>query len=184
MDAGTLYTMIFGSENFEPIIGELQLSTQIQSLMDAEGAIDTSVTPDYLALKQRKREILCALTLVSKLDLYQLNSDSNDEDNIFIEKHTKDASELSDSPLGSVLLSLIGSIYEDKARAELNKFVAFGLAAKNTSKSLIDIVSMVGVSIKSVFSASALYSLQQKSVERIKKEEEEENNGILLKKII
>jgi hypothetical protein len=34
MDPGALYAMIFGSEKFEPIIGELQLASQMQSQVE------------------------------------------------------------------------------------------------------------------------------------------------------
>ena len=36
MDSGAMFAMIFGSENFEPLVGELQLASQMQAEVDEE----------------------------------------------------------------------------------------------------------------------------------------------------
>lgn len=64
MEAATLFTMIFGSENFETIVGELQLATQIKLTMEP-----TKPT-EVLRFRQRVRELKCALVLAAKLDAF------------------------------------------------------------------------------------------------------------------
>ncbi|CAE7476132.1 ATJ10, partial [Symbiodinium microadriaticum] len=63
MDPGALYAMIFGSEKFEPIIGELQLASQMQSQVEES----QEVHPKVRAFHQKKREVQCAVNLAQKL---------------------------------------------------------------------------------------------------------------------
>ena len=53
MDAAAMYAMIFGSELFESIIGELSVATHVKQMIDPDG--DTST--ELLGFKQRKREV-------------------------------------------------------------------------------------------------------------------------------
>ena len=55
MDASAMYAMIFGSELFESIIGELSVATHVKQMIDPDG--DTST--ELLGFKQRKREVQC-----------------------------------------------------------------------------------------------------------------------------
>jgi hypothetical protein len=124
MDAGAMYAMIFGSENFEEIIGELQLAAQIKAMTDPAA----HVSAEFFAFKQRKREVQCAVNLVKRLQTYV---DGDVE--LFKEKMHNEASELSQSPLGGCLLSLIGSIYCDKARSEMSTIDAIGVSFKRSN---------------------------------------------------
>ena len=63
MDAGMLYMMIFGNENFEPIIGELYFATQIKLMTET-----TKPVSDVLRFRQRVRELRCAVTLAHRID--------------------------------------------------------------------------------------------------------------------
>ena len=49
MDSKAIFEMIFGSEKFEPLIGELQLS-QMTSMQEDH-------PPEIMEFKQKKREI-------------------------------------------------------------------------------------------------------------------------------
>ena len=62
MDSNALFAMIFGSEKFEPIIGELKIAAQMQSVSEEDLGIggDGRVS----RFKQKKREIQCAVSLV------------------------------------------------------------------------------------------------------------------------
>eukprot|EP00937_MAST-01D_sp_MAST-1D-sp2_P000768 g768.t1 len=59
MDAGLFFTMLFGSEQFEPFIGELALAT----VAKAEG----NVKGEEMERVQVRREVKCALALADRL---------------------------------------------------------------------------------------------------------------------
>ena len=61
MDASTFYQMVFGSENFEDFVGELQLASLVSSMEGDEPSMNG------MKLKQRKREVHCATKLVELL---------------------------------------------------------------------------------------------------------------------
>jgi hypothetical protein len=161
VDPSTLFAMIFGSEKFEPLVGELQLASQMQvgtdmfsiSYLYVIGTRDLKLSdwcdstlpfvynlicciekkfltalcayvhlclcalpqaqseaelhPKLLALKQKKREINCALNLVLKLQPY---IDSNGDEKLFRETVEAEAKELSSSAFGSTLLYTIGKL--------------------------------------------------------------------------
>lgn len=77
MDSSTLYAMIFGSEKFVPLIGELKVTSQMQEI--AENSLNTSSQKAKLeAFRQKKREITCAINLRDKLQRY-IDADENEE---------------------------------------------------------------------------------------------------------
>lgn len=79
MDSSTLYAMIFGSEKFIPYIGELKLTSQMQqSLNTAHNQSDDPYFNKVLQFKQKKRELECAMKLLTKLQPY-VENDSQDE---------------------------------------------------------------------------------------------------------
>jgi len=59
-----MFTMIFGSDKFEALVGELKMA----SMMDIEDRLEN--VNKYLWFKQHKREILCAVNLAEKLDKF------------------------------------------------------------------------------------------------------------------
>ena len=54
--------MIFGSEKFEPLVGELQLAAMANVQEDAPS--------ELLDFHQRKREVMIAVNLVKTLDTF------------------------------------------------------------------------------------------------------------------
>jgi curved DNA-binding protein CbpA len=62
MDSNALFAMLFGSEKFEPIIGELKIAMQMQSVVE-DDAGSSSGDGKLSRFKQRKREIQCAVNL-------------------------------------------------------------------------------------------------------------------------
>ena len=65
LDSGALFAMIFGSEKFEPLVGELKLTTQINENQNQEGQ---HYEPKELTkFRQRKRVLQCAINLAKKL---------------------------------------------------------------------------------------------------------------------
>ena len=61
MDSKAIFEMIFGSEKFEPILGELKLS-QMMNMQEDQPS-------ELLEFKQKKREVQLAVNLVKNLDL-------------------------------------------------------------------------------------------------------------------
>ena len=62
VDPTSFFAMLFGSEPFEHLIGELKLATMFALGGEADEA--------YLKYKQRRREVLCAVTLGGMLSQY------------------------------------------------------------------------------------------------------------------
>lgn len=60
MDSKATFEMIFGSEKFEPLVGELQLAAMASAQEDTPS--------ELLEFKQRKREVMIAVNLVKTLD--------------------------------------------------------------------------------------------------------------------
>jgi len=164
LDAGALYAMIFGSEEFETLIGELQISTQLKGMIDG-----TNPPHDLLIFKQRKREIQCAVNLASKLDVY------NGHEAEFLEKARAEAKDLSESPLGGSLLDLIGEVYKDQARSELSYLDSLLVSAKQNGNAFMEFWSTVIVGAQAAFSALELSSLQAKADSKQKAEDDRNN---------
>lgn len=70
LDSNTLFAMIFGSEKFVPLIGELKLTSQLQ-MADQYLSNDSNRTKyiqsKVMTFKQKRREVQCAVNLVAKL---------------------------------------------------------------------------------------------------------------------
>jgi curved DNA-binding protein CbpA len=113
VDAASLYAMIFGSEKFEPLIGELQMAKQMQE--------DTEVKRSHKRFEaklrkfqQKKREVKCAMHLAHKLQQYM---DGDKEG--FLQAIREEATELSQTPFGATLLGVIGNAYTEFTKSEL-----------------------------------------------------------------
>lgn len=109
MDSSQLYQVIFGSERFEDLVGELQLmglqgamkpnsSTEaaFEGLMDAEAKLKT---------KQKRREVQCAVNLVRMLNDYlQDQSENHVAFKVSIEGQAK---ELTETAFGGTLIAVV-----------------------------------------------------------------------------
>ena len=157
MDAGMLYTMIFGSENFETLIGELSLATQVKMMTEETKPIEV------LRFRQRQRELKCAIILANKLDGFV-----EGDEQVFREKARNEAKELTESALGGTLLGLIGTIYAERASAQLH---TSSMLYMKTGKSV--------AGIQRVFSylswglSAAWYGLELRSMQRDAKRRQE-----------
>jgi curved DNA-binding protein CbpA len=166
MDAGAMYAMIFGSENFEPIIGELQVAASIKAMTEPSQIAGTTM----LAFRQRKREVQCAVNLVRKLDTYE---EGNEAD--FVERMQSEAQELSESPLGAVLLSVVGSVYKNRSKIESSFVEGVGVHIKQQATSMTDTFQAVLYGGLAACSAMSLQN-QQSAAEQRQKEEDDRNN--------
>jgi hypothetical protein len=106
-----MYAMIFGSEKFEPLIGELQIAKQMQNQQEEEKP--TRFEAKLNKFQQTKREVKCAVNLTRKLQQYV---DGDVEG--FKATVEEEAVELSQSPFGATLLGVIGNAYSEFSRAE------------------------------------------------------------------
>jgi len=59
-----MFAMIFGSDKFEALVGELKMAY----MMDIEDKLEH--LNKFLWYKQHKREVLCAVNLAEKLDKF------------------------------------------------------------------------------------------------------------------
>ena len=106
MDASQFYQMLFGSEEFDDFIGELQLA---QVISMAEGN-----EPSFKAMKhkQHKREVDCATKLA---ELLAPCLDDDFDEGAWEAKLKGQATELARTAFGEVLLHTIGKVYVAKA---------------------------------------------------------------------
>ena len=106
MDASQFYQMLFGSEEFDDFIGELQLA---QVISMAEGN-----EPSFKAMKhkQHKREVDCAVKLA---ELLAPCLDDAFDEGAWEAKLQGQATELARTAFGEVLLHTIGKVYVAKA---------------------------------------------------------------------
>lgn len=165
IDASMLYMLLFGSEQFEPIIGELQVSMIIRHMADTNTKPST-----IMRFRQRKRELQCALALVVKLDHY-VNGDVE----VFREKAAKDVSELTETLIGILLLHYIGMIYQERARIHI-------ASIDNFTNELVKPFRAIGTSFtyctsgaSTAYGAWELHSMHQEA-ERRQTMEDDRNN--------
>ena len=112
IDAASMYAMIFGSEKFEPLIGELKIAKQMQNNSEEEEK-PSRFEAKLSKFQQRKREVKCAVSLAAKLQQYV----DGDVDG-FKQAIKEEAAELSQSPFGAVLIGVIGNGYSEYTRME------------------------------------------------------------------
>jgi len=165
MDAGAMYAMIFGNENFEPLIGELQIATQLKAMVDG-----TNPPSDLFLFKQRKREIQCAVNLAEKIGLYVDGHETE-----FLDKVRAEAKDLSETPLGGSLLDLIGTFYIDEAKSELSYLDSFLVSAKNNGNAFVEFFSTLWTGAQAAISALELSALQAKADAKQKAEDDKNN---------
>jgi DnaJ-domain-containing protein 1 len=103
LDSTTFFAILFGSEQFEALVGELQLAMLFA--MEA-----SEVSEKQLAARQRRREVLCAVHLSQMLSMFV----AGDEREFAADMHAL-ATRLATASFGDVLLHTIGCVYEGKA---------------------------------------------------------------------
>jgi hypothetical protein len=111
LDAASMYAMVFGSERFEELIGELQIAKQMQQ--QEEKQHQTRFEAKLSQFQQTKREVKCAVNLTRKLQQY-VGGDVEG----FKSAVEEEAVELSQSPFGATLVGVIGNAYSEFSSAE------------------------------------------------------------------
>jgi curved DNA-binding protein CbpA len=155
MDSGAFFAMIFGSEKFETIVGQLRLAMLMELGGDplANQTEEEKQADDIelkISFRQGKREVELAVQLAKRLDdnlaleLVRLRQGSPDvaaikpaeEDRLkeaFRQKFREDARDMSKTPIGGALLSVVAYIYEEQATKHLgfrhSVFAGMGLSS-------------------------------------------------------
>ena len=153
MDASTMYAMLFGSEQFEDLIGELQIAAMLQQ---AEASGDPSdVSLKHLGHKQRQREVACAAKLAAKLQPYVDCQQSLVD---FEAQVREQAKELATSAFGELLTHTIGAVYVYKASQALK--LNLGAAMRQKGHTLQTNTRMLGAILNMLKVARAAHGLK------------------------
>lgn len=102
MDSKAIFEMVFGSEKFVPLLGELRLA----SMMNLEDGQPS----ELLDHRQKKREIQIALNLIDTLKPFM-----DDEIEEFQEKNDEIAKDMTSNSMGKLMLGKIAIIYAEQA---------------------------------------------------------------------
>jgi curved DNA-binding protein CbpA len=154
MDSGAMFAMIFGSEKFEPLVGELELASQMKEA-------DNHSHPKLRVFRQRKREIKCAVNLASKLQSFV---DSEDEA-AFTAALKQEAEELASTPFGSTLLTTIGVAYNEYARRQGSSYERFMVGMNQTGRDVNTYSTIFSSTVRAAASARDLQLTQRKMAE-------------------
>ena len=145
MDSGALFVMIFGSDKFDALVGELALASAMAEGLDPDELLAGSLG-GAANVKQKRREAQCALNLAAKLapllvgvgeqhagrpssgreaeymdEVEQLSPHDGPEGkqamamDEFLVAEQEEAQELGGQPFGATLLHTIGTMYTLKA---------------------------------------------------------------------
>mmetsp|Transcript_38615 Transcript_38615/g.106594 ORF Transcript_38615/g.106594 Transcript_38615/m.106594 type:complete len:386 (-) Transcript_38615:186-1343(-) len=106
MDAGFFFTMLFGSERFEPYIGTLALATA--------ASMEGQLSLRRMEVRQQKREVELAVGLV-KMMAPMLEEAPDVE--AFKESLKKEATDLANLSFGDCLLFVVAELYLNRAQA-------------------------------------------------------------------
>lgn len=159
MDSSTLYAMIFGSEKFIPLIGELKVTSQVKSLVDASSAANSKLE----SFRQKKREVVCAVNLREKLQRF-VDLKGNEE--AFHESFKEELDELSSSPFGSTLVATIGRAYHEHAVSELSTMHGVSVSLLQTSRAFSTGLSLANESIRAALTANQMQKIQKGAAAR------------------
>jgi len=117
MDATTFYTLLFGSEKFEPLIGQMLLLTSMTLEEDTEVEAAGGNKLDLQNFLMRKRQVTCAVNLRELVEPFV--SGAADEA-AFRASMKVYGTDLVSVPIGAALLRCIGKAYEYRASQALS----------------------------------------------------------------
>lgn len=161
MDSSALFSIIFGSEKFEPLIGELKVASYMQQAMaQANGAVNDE-PPLLTKFRQRKREVQCAVNLVAKLQPYVDSGGNIDAYQALLLDEVK---ELSSSPIASSLLSTIGLAYVEYAKQESSTLESVNIGFQQASRGFMARMNIAGAGISAAMKARELSKVQERLV--------------------
>lgn len=115
MDSAAFFAMVFGSDKFDSLVGEMKI-TSMMTMGEEDENESRSSKAAREALKQWKREVQCAVNLAELLDPYVSGQLTQAE---FIEKIDTMATELASTAFGCTLLKTIGYVYMEQGSSAL-----------------------------------------------------------------
>eukprot|EP00301_Raphidiophrys_heterophryoidea_P018638 c3643_g1_i1.p1 GENE.c3643_g1_i1~~c3643_g1_i1.p1 ORF type:complete len:334 (-),score=69.11 c3643_g1_i1:181-1182(-) len=124
MDSAALFTMLFGSDKLDPLIGELKIAT----FMSAQDDYDSRFTPKLQEFKQHRREVQCAVNLADRLSLFVDGSQER-----FEEAQRAEAHDLASAPFGGPVLWAIAYVYIEQASKFLEDPISGSLHSMKAS---------------------------------------------------
>ena len=154
VDPMQFFSMLFGSEPFEYLIGELRLATMFAAGGDGMG------NEAYMTYKQKRREVICALTLKGLLAQFCCGDEAEFE----AEMHSH-AKRLHEAPVGEALVWTCGYIYESKGLQAMGGIEAIGAGAKQTMHTAAAQMRVAGAAINT-------YRAYRKDIKESQKREE------------
>ena len=116
MDGKAFFAMIFGSEAFEPLVGQFQLT----SMMNQE-----AMGPQEAKFVQLKRQLKCANEAARILAPYV---DGGMDDAAFAEEARRMGTDLAKNQFGLRLLHVVGFCYQLAGEKQIGRQSGFGLA--------------------------------------------------------
>jgi len=127
VDAKQFYAMMFGSEEFEPLIGKLNISAAMgvddEEVQVPEGQDPAMYEEVHGHLQEWKREVTCAMNLV---DLIKLFAEEEAPEAEYRQKIEQLGAELASSQIGAGLLTGIGTCYREFATMSLGTHAVSG----------------------------------------------------------
>jgi curved DNA-binding protein CbpA len=121
LDPSLFFSLLFGSERFEPWVGELHLAMQTDELTktleksqadeEAQGDALQDLASRSLKRRQLRREVRCACHLRNKLDRHVYDRDTAG----FEEQMRREAVDLGSAQYGPELLATLGENYQIRA---------------------------------------------------------------------
>lgn len=155
MDPSAFYAMIFGSDKFEPLVGELKLAMMMASGMEDEDEDDATSQEEkdvnssakmsqaglVMDYKQKRREVQIAVNLAERLEAFVAEVMEKDpvdasavssiakskfEVPLFKVAIAKEAEELAQTGFGAALLKVIGYVYVEQGQQFLGFEHSFG----------------------------------------------------------
>eukprot|EP00611_Tribonema_gayanum_P031131 TRINITY_DN888_c0_g1_i1.p1 TRINITY_DN888_c0_g1~~TRINITY_DN888_c0_g1_i1.p1 ORF type:complete len:566 (-),score=225.37 TRINITY_DN888_c0_g1_i1:475-2139(-) len=116
MESTAFFAMVFGSEKFEALVGEMKMAAAMRGKEEAAEAGTPQLARAAEVLKQWKREVQLAKNLAVLLAPYVANEI---DDAAFEAQMDEAAKELAGTPFGCTLLATIGYVYISQAKGEL-----------------------------------------------------------------
>ena len=192
MDGAALFSMIFGSELFMPLVGEMKMATAAM-IGGEEGGTGPNANGEYneelMEFKQWKREVACAVHLAELLDRCAGPSAVVDNNGVLVETKKESesnnlpkeattnfeiamrelADELSNTAIGGALLGTIGYVYTEQAVKRLGGTSAFFGGFKQQGHIIGNYVRVASSGVK----AYGAMTKMQKEEEQKKTEAEE-----------
>mmetsp|Transcript_22871 Transcript_22871/g.53530 ORF Transcript_22871/g.53530 Transcript_22871/m.53530 type:complete len:509 (+) Transcript_22871:96-1622(+) len=114
MDAKAFYTMLFGSEEFEPLLGKMYTMSAMveeeEEVKKPEGMPDDVFRVAHSQLVHWKREVTCAMNLADMLKPFSKGEYDEAGFKTKLEEHAK---ALAQTPVGGALLGAIGYCYKE-----------------------------------------------------------------------